>query len=258
MPIKRPGPVLTDLAIEIIHKAVHNVFQKAKNRILGMHSVDKKIVFGHIPHNLSLQGLFENSCREEGAVPDLKTFKQLADIAASYIDATEARTKAQVVHEVSAFLKNAHHTGVKTDLTTVLGGKLTEVLSNTTASMRRIIDTEAQNVKNFGVLEGITRINAAQGNDDPTIFWVSVNDDTRCDECTKLHCLDDDITPRVYKLSEASSGYHKKGETSPKIAGLHPHCRCTLTGLSPGYGFIGGKIAYIGQGHDEYLAQRSK
>jgi hypothetical protein len=42
-------------------------------------------------------------------------------------------------------------------------------------------------------------------------------------------------------------GYHKKGEPNPKVGGLHPHCRCTMVTLMPGYGFdAGGMIKFKG------------
>jgi hypothetical protein len=70
--------------------------------------------------------------------------------------------------------------------------------------------------------------------------------------------MPDLVTPRVWKLSEIGFGYHKKGENNPKIAGLHPHCRCGLAFLAPGFGFKGGQVSWIGEGHDEYKAQRGQ
>ena len=69
--------------------------------------------------------------------------------------------------------------------------------------------------------------------------------------------LPDGVTPRVWKLSEVGAGYHKKGDLNPKIAGLHPHCRCCLTSLLNGFGFnSSGMVTYIGKGHDEFAKQR--
>lgn len=36
--------------------------------------------------------------------------------------------------------------------------------------------------------------------------------------------MPDGITPRLWKLSEVGSGYHRKGDESPKLGGLHPNC----------------------------------
>ena len=68
--------------------------------------------------------------------------------------------------------------------------------------------------------------------------------------------MSDGKTPRVWKLDELSHGYNKKGEDSPSIGGLHPHCRCTLVTLMPGYGFsAGGFVQYKKAGYSEYNAQ---
>lgn len=77
-----------------------------------------------------------------------------------------------------------------------------------------------------------------------------------CSECKKLHLLPDEQTPRVWKMSEVGAGYHKKGDPAPKVGGLHPHDRCTIQTLPPGYGFEGGRITYIGKDHDEFAKQR--
>jgi len=65
------------------------------------------------------------------------------------------------------------------------------------------------------------------------------------------------MTPRVWKMSELKSGYHKRGAACPCVSGMHPHCRHTLCAVMPGYGFRGGKIAWIETGHDELGKQRT-
>lgn len=251
---KSPGPIIGAAVVKAIHRAVDLVFDRAKNRILGPWSLPKHLAIGY-NREWSLPGIFEAAAREEGYVPDLQTLKQLLDVAGGYIDATRHRTKARVVNEVSSFLKDAHMSGIKTDLPTVLGGKLNEVMNEAVVSMRRIIETETNQVKNVGILEGAIRVNATQGVNDPIVYFVSVNDASRCSECERLHTIDGS-TPRLWKLSEVGHGYHKKGDPNPKIGGLHPNCRCTMATLMPGYGFVGGRVTYVTRDHDEYAKQR--
>ncbi len=250
---KSPGPVIGSTAIKLIRAAVDRAFDKAKARVLGPWSVPKQIAVGY-NREWSLPGIFEQAAKEEGYIPDLQTLKQLLDIAGGYIDATRERTKTRVVHQVTSFLKDAHMSGVKTDLPTVLGGALQDVMNESVVSMRRIIESETNNVKNVGILEGAIRVNATQGIKDPIVYFVSVNDESRCSECTRLHTIDGS-TPRLWKLSEVGHGYHTKGDPAPKIGGLHPNCRCTMATLMPGYGFIGGRVTYITKDHDEYAKQ---
>lgn len=243
--------------IRAIEKAVDHTFDRLKVRLLGPQSVGKRIYVGYT-RQYSLPGLFEQAAREEGVAADLMTLNQLLKVAGGYVDATREKTKARVVREVQGFLADAHKGGIDTDLRTVLEGKLSEVWSETAHAVRRIIDTEATHTKNVGVLDGIVRINSAAGIEDPLVYFVVVRDKDLCNECKRLHLLPDEITPRVWKMSEVGSGYHKKGESNPKMGGLHPHCRCSLVTLMPGYGFDGkGMVTYISKNHDEYAKQRA-
>jgi hypothetical protein len=253
--VRPSGPIIGPGALKVIQKAVDLVFDRAKARVLGPWSVSKQIAIDH-NHHLSLPGIFEQAAREEGYAPDIRTLKQLMGIAGGYVDSTREQVKARVVKEVTAFLADAHAAGVKTDLRTVLGGKLSEVMDAATVSMRRIIDTEANQAKNVSILDGIGRISAAQGIEDPVVYFVSVNDDSRCAECTRLHTVDG-TRPKLWLLSEVGHGYHKRGEDNPKIGGLHPNCRCTMATLMPGYGFdAGGRVIYVARDHNEFTKQR--
>jgi hypothetical protein len=243
-------------AVRQIEKAVDHAFDRLKVRLLGPQSVSKRIYVGYT-RQYSLPGLFEAASKEEGVAANLQALNQILKVAGGYVDSTRAKTKARVVREVQGFLQDAHKGGIDTDLKTVLEGKLTEVWSETAHAVRRIIDTEATHTKNIGVLDGIVRINSSAGIDDPLVYFVVVRDKDLCNECKRLHLLDDEITPRVWRMSEVGSGYHKKGEANPKIGGLHPHCRCSLVTLMPGYGFVGGRVSYISKNHDEYAKQRT-
>ena len=94
---------------------------------------------------------------------------------------------------------------------------------------------------------------------DPTVFFIVTIDDVTGPEEFVLHLLPDGKTPRVWKLSEIGSAYHKVGDSNPKFPGLHPNCRCKLTYLAAGWGFDdAGYIKFIGLDHDEFKAQREE
>ena len=126
-----------------------------------------------------------------------------------------------------------------------------------TTHVHTILDSEINTARNVSIVEGITEYNASVGVDDPVMFFVIVRDGNVCNECIRLHMMPDGVTPRVWKMSEIGSGYHKKGDPNPKIAGLHPHCRCCPTTLLSGFGFnSSGMVTFIGKGHDEFAKQR--
>lgn len=240
-----------------IEEAVDELFGKLKTRFLGPKygspSFGAKKLYISYNREKSLPGLYEEANIGERGIPDKEQLEQLLEVANNYLEAVRLKAKSQTVVMVQKWLRNKNG-----DLATVLGAELVGLYGKVSSDVRRILDTEAQNVRNVGSLDGIVRVNNAAGIEDPIVFWVVVRDDSLCNECKKLHLLKDGVTPKVWKLSDVGSGYHKKGESTPKIAGLHPHCRCSMTTLLPGFGFNkSGRITWIKEGHDEYKSQNS-
>jgi hypothetical protein len=237
---------------------VDNVFARIKYRALGPdfapHYGDKRIYIGYKPA-WSLPGLYRQAAAEEASKANETTLHGMMKIAEGYLDAERERTKARVLHAVQAYV----HTDpdAEEDLDEVLGNVLAPIWEEATAAIVKTVDTSATTARNMGTLDGVEQIAAAQGQDDPYVFFVVVRDNDLCEECKRVHHLPDGRTPRVFKLSEVSSGYHKRGDDTPSVSGLHPHCRCSLTSMAKGYGFdAAGFIKFIDLDHDEYAAQR--
>ncbi len=254
MPARVKG--LPPAAVKRIVREVDNVFDRLAVRFLGPRILGKQIYVNWNEH-FSIPGLFERAAKEEGVSPNPNTLNEILEVASGYLDAQRERTKARVIREVNAFLVDSNHKKVRTDLDTALAGKLSEIWSETASNVRRIADTEANYARNVGTLEGIVKVNAVAGVDDPVVYFIPVRDQDLCDECRNLHLRRDGATPRVWRLSEVGSGYHKKGEGNPKVGGLHPNCRCVMATLMLGYGFNkAGAVTYIGRSHNEFEEQR--
>lgn len=252
----RTTPALPPQAVKKIEDGVDLVFDRLKARVLGPSFVGKRL-YVTVNQRHSLPGLFRAAAEEEGAIPNVRLLQQLLGVAGNYIDSTRAQTKAKVVAEVQSFLADAHQGGTNTDLQTVLGGRLSEIWSDTSAKVRQIVESEVQHTHSLGVLDGIVQTNVRLGIEDPTIIFICVHDNVLCDECKRLHLLEDGITPRAWKLSQVGHGYHKKGDPTPKIGGLHPHERCVFSTLLPGYGFdASGNVTYKSKDWDEYEKQQ--
>jgi hypothetical protein len=252
-------PHLPVKAQKAIHAAVDSMFDKLRQRLLGPAAeflFGKRMVFRWDPTN-TLTGLFNAASEGEGVSPNEDVLKVMLKIAGGYVDASREKTKAQVTHKVQSFLADAHNKGVQTDVKTVLGGQIAEVWGKMNHDVKRIIETETTVVRNHGIFDAVDRISTASGIEDPNMIFIVVRDQSLCDECKKIHLLPDGITPRIWKQSEIQAGYHKRGDDSPSVAGLHPNCRCVVTVIMPGYGFTaGGRITYIEPGHDEFKKQR--
>jgi hypothetical protein len=242
-----------------IASAIDTLFDNAKARLLGPQSiVGKKIHIGYI-REMSLPGIFEAGSLEEMVKPDLDVLDSLIRVAGSYVDAHRERTKARTIHEINGAIAEARHNGgmSQSDFRGLVNTKLSEVWSDVTRNIHSVVDTELSHAKNVSVLDGVIGSNVNAGIADPVVYFVVVRDNILCKECKRLHLMDDEKTPRLWYLSELGHGYHKKGEDSPKIGGLHPHCRCTLVTLLPSYGFTNdGMVKYVKRGHLELPAQR--
>jgi uncharacterized protein YqgV (UPF0045/DUF77 family) len=238
-------------AVKIIEDAVDGLFAKLKKRVLGGWMQDKKVKL-QINPDLTLPALFRTASIEERNKPDEDLLNSLMRTANGYLDAQNASTRTQAVKAVESWLREAEAQGVDTDVETVLQGELNDIMRKAKEGVRRIIDTEATAVRNTGTIDGVIKVNAAQGIEDPIVYFIVVRDDHLCDECRRLH-LRADGKPRLWHLSDLGHGYHKKGQENPKLGGLHPHCRCSLATLLPGYGFDSkGYLEYISPDWNEY------
>jgi hypothetical protein len=248
---------LTRAVVKLLHAAVDKLYDRVKVRFLEKHPpVDKRIVIGFKPR-VTLPSLFRDAAREEGAKPSEDVLQSLLRVADGFLEAQRHTTKTHVVKAVQSFLNEAQAAGVETDVETVLGGELARVFGRAADGVKRILQTEATTARNVGTLEGIVRVGAALGEEDPVVYWVVVRDQDLCQECKNLHLLPDEKTPRVWRLSEVKHGYHKKGEDQPSLSGGHVNCRCFLVSLQKGYGFDdGGGVTFVSLDHDEFARQR--
>lgn len=237
--------------------AVERIFTKQKLR-LGLQRPgrgDKRLTVTVEPV-LTLPGLFHRAAREHGAEPRRGGFEEVRRVAAGYLDAQAEVAKAAVTRVVTQVITRAE--GLVTDeVRDQLRDALKNVLERLGGAVERIVDTEATAARGLAGMEAIGAVSAAAGVQDPVIFWVIVRDGKVCPECRRLHLWDDGVTPRVWRRSEVSATYHVRGGGTPSFLGLHPHCRCEVTTLLPGWGFdADGHVKYIAPGHDEYARQR--
>jgi len=248
------GPKLPESVMLSLDSKVEDLFTRLRNRFLG-YQPGKRIVVGYT-RDKSLPGMYEAASREEGSKPDISKIDRLVHIANTYIEATKERTKARLINEVESILHDYHHGRISDDdLDSAIDTQVHGILGKATLDVQNILGSEINKAKNLGILDGIISINAAQGIGDPTVVFLVVRDNVLCEECIRLHLLGDRTTPRAWKLSQVGSGYHKKGDPEPKLSGTHPMCRCQLSTVLPGYGFIDGRLRYIKPGYDLYSAQ---
>jgi hypothetical protein len=213
--------------IALIKDRVESLFSSLKGRFLGPSAGDKRLTIRY-ERSLSLPGMYESALRESGGLPNLETLTTVVDGSKDYLDALKLKAVNTIVKDVEKHL-GEHDRPTPVTINRVLK----ESWEGVTASVKRVVDTETQTAKGLGSLEGIVRANASIGIDDPYIVFVVSKDEYLCLECKRIHLMSDGNTPRVFKLSEVSMGYHVKGEDSPSGHGLHPSCRCIFDKYAP-------------------------
>jgi Protein of unknown function (DUF559). len=193
-------------AIKAIHDAIDALFNRAKVKFLGKSYGPKRLVISATTepvgyrHDLSLPGIFESSCRIEGMVPRDILKEHIVQTAEAYLDATQAKAKAQVVNAVKSFITDAEHKGVEVDPQVVLGGELSEVMRKVTSDVKRIVGTETTRARNLGTVDSISKVNTLIGVSDPTVCFIPVKDQFLCLEENEEVLLPGNKTKKVGDL----------------------------------------------------------
>lgn len=247
-------------AKEALGKIVEEMFDRISLNLLGQipfFKNKKTIIFGYNP-NQTLAYLFIQALGGSKPLPkEEEVMKNLLTTAYDYVESLKNKTKANLTESVDSYIKETRAKG-EAPKQEEIRSKINETLLQAGKHFKVISEAESTKTRNMGKLMNIARVGASIGQIDPIVFFVVVKDNVTCEECIRLHMLPDKITPRVWKMSELKYSYHKKGENAPSVSGLHPHCRCTLTILSKGFGFKGGKVFFISEDHDEYGFQRGE
>lgn len=246
---------------EQISKIVEDMFDNIAMQFLGdiPKLKGKKLLVISSKANLGLPNLFVQSMQNKTPNPiEQDVLRNLLDSAYGYIESLKGRTRSNVTERIDGLLKEAKVRGQSVSEDQIQE-VLAEELNAAKSHMKAIIEAESTKMRNVGTMMDISRVAAGVGDSDPTVFFVVVRDGKTCNECKRLHLMPDEVTPRLWKFSELKQGYHKRSENSPSAFGLHPHCRCTLTYLSSGFGFDdSGKLSYKSENFDAFSKQRKK
>lgn len=235
--------------------AIDDLFFKFKARLLGRFFKGPKIYFEAVKSTdplETLEGVYNytlHMIHGPGAEPDTEAVAELAEIAGNYIEAQRLKTQSYVLNDIAA--ATTANEAAK---------KIKSTLDKATQYIDTLAQTETRNMQAYAEKEGITRVAATVGVEDPTVCKLGVIDDKLCDNCKKLWHQKDLKTPKLYKLSELQEGYNQDWKNPvPTLGPTHPHCRHVLTFIAPNFGFNSeGKIEFISLGFDAYKDQRGE
>jgi len=243
---------------EAISFAIEKMFDALAYQFLGnIPKLRNKSPYFSATPKFSLANLFLQAMNnKELNHYDKDVLKSVLANSHGYIEGLKSKTSSNVVTAVDSLIREA-----KANNSHVGANQVSEIIAaamkKARSDMKLIAEAESTKTRNLGHTMEIVDRSKQEGIEDPTVFFVIVRDGATCKECLRLHMLDDQVTPRVWKMSELSMGYHKRGEPRPSACGEHPFCRCSLQQLPPGWGFKGGFVHFISLEYSEYDAQRA-
>jgi hypothetical protein len=250
---------LSSKAKEALGKVVEDVFDNIALQLIGNIPKlrNKKNLIISSQNNFGLSHLFVQAMGNKAPNPLEQDFlKSILDSAYGYVESLKNKTRANIAERIDGLAREAQLKKQKMkeeDVQAILDEELGKAKSH----IITIAESESTKFRNLGAMMDISRVASDLGDSDPTVFFVVVKDVATCEECLRLHMMPDYSTPRLWKFSQLKQGYHKRGEDSASAFGLHPHCRCTLTYLSKGFGFDkNGRLKYHSEAYDAYAKQK--
>lgn len=248
-------------AFDAIEAMIKNRFDAISMKFLGLipKKIKEKVITFSTTNEPNMISLFLQALgSKEPNVIEEQTLKTMLRVSNGYLDALRDRTAAKIMHEIESQVTNA---SLKNQAASIkkLDSIINKEMGRAGTHLKLIVNAESNKAANTGTALQISKLSSEKGEDDPTVFFIVTIDDVTGPEEFVLHLLSDNKTPRLWKLSEIGSEYHKVGDPNPKLPGLHPNCRCKLTYLAKGWGFNeAGKVKFISLEHDEFKKQREK
>ena len=253
-----PASRLSRGAAAIVDARVDSIFDRLLARLLGHAFTGKRLFVSLQPGELTLPSLFENATTQEGGYVDKDLMMGLAEVARDYLDKGRAEAKAITKRRIQQLLQDVDAGRLAPEnFRNAVESELINTWDTVRSNVERVVNTETQHAATMGSKSAIDQLNANLGIQDAAVTFLPVRDSALCDECREIHLLPDGVTPRVFKSSEVSSGYHERGDGKPSWHLMHPHCRCALASIFPGFGFdSAGRVTYIREGWDEWAFQQ--
>jgi len=235
---------------------VDDLFAKMSKSFLGFDPKSKTLDGG----GRNLISIFMTGLNTTSPTSEEKDIlKTSLRITEAYIDGLKSRTQTRILDKINSEVESYSSRSEQLSLNKIreIMGKEFSLAGN---NFKIAINSEANKIRNLSTAMKIEKLSTAKGIKDPYVFWVVTLDEKTADKPEKtLHLIPGTTTPRVWRLSEIKHEFWKKGMEQTSIYGGHPHCRCVLTYMAPGWGFDAkGKVKYRGRGHDEYSFQKKQ
>lgn len=251
------APRLNSYQRDSIDSEVDELFNNLLTRLLGYGFAGKSLFIG-FTHGITIPGLYEAAVNEEGGYVEPEIIRGISSVTEDLINKYRADAKAITKRKIQGLLYDIDAGRLKPEnFGIAVGGELVDIYSKIKQKINVVVASEMMHATTIGAKEGIDQINENLGIDDPVLCWIHPIDKNTCEGCYRIYYLSDRRTPRVWKESEVSAEYFKKGNTVPSWHLTHPNCRGALSTVLPGFGFDAlGRVTYIADKYSEWDYQR--
>jgi len=249
-------PRLSKGALVELERRVDEKFDLLLTRLLAG-AFTGKHMYIHTDPVLSLPGIFTQAVSEEGGTVDVDLLQNIAGVVKDLVNKQREDAKATTKRRIHMLLEDVRMGRIQPEnFRNHVEGELLDLWGRITSNVERVVNTETQHAQTMGIKDGIEQINLVRGISDPVVVFVPKQDAALCDECRRVHLIG--TTPRCWYHSEVGTDYHQRGEDRPSWHLMHPHCRCALATVIPGYGFdAAGRVTFIKDGWNELKYQRA-
>ncbi len=242
---------------ENISLAVEKMFDELAYKLLGNIPKlrNKSAMYSTVSPNTLAHIYTQVLNKKELTQKEKDILKGILNSSYGYIEALKHKTASEISEKIDSLVKEAKNNQSYLEAG-VIAGVVGLALVKAKEHMKLIAEAETTKTRNIAHIVDIAGNAEIKGIHDPNVFFVVVRDGSLCNECKRLHLLEDGVTPRVYKMSELSMGWHKRGDDKPSACGEHPNCHCAVQELPQGTGFRNGYVSFIALDHNEYEKQR--
>lgn len=211
---------LPKTSMNLISKGIDSIFDDLKQRLLGSFA-SKQDFLNNNNKYLSLPGIYTSAYISGGSrkAPDSQKLSNLSASVESYINSISEKFKARTFAEIEQKLSETN----LEDFEQSLNNTLIEIFDKAQGEAKRVIETELHRVKTIGVNDSTVEFAKEQGDDDPTLYFLTRMDAKVCRYCKEMY-EHSDGTPIVYKLSELSGAFFDRKNPTATLPPVHPHC----------------------------------
>jgi intein/homing endonuclease len=209
-----------------IKSIIERMFDRSVHDLLGTDIFGKKkvIMFSQGKPSHEIIKLFVTALgNKEPNKVEREALKHIISTTQTYIESLKNKTIADTLSTINGLINQKDGISNK-----ALVDSIQDNFEKTANHLKAIVNTQMTTTRNVANALTISKVGESNGVEDPIVYFVlNRTGNTTCKHCVANHLLSDQITPKVFKLSEVGYEYltHADRELGKvSLSGQHVHC----------------------------------